>query len=627
MRSILAKMPSLLRRPVGHAINFIAPRLPGDPDRAKVAPGEFSLEPAEGAGRNAALPVVFDGTIGLFMPENPLTKKRSAAVLFVSPWGFEEMCSRKFFRVAAEHFSDIGVPSLRFDYRGTGDALDFGVLPARLETWENSIRAAADKLKSLSGCDRIILIAQGLGATLAHRVGSSIEGVDSLVMLAPVLSGRAYLRELNMWSKIIDADLGLGKEHVQTAKVQIAGLVMPEEIAAELGKLNITSPQGLAASRYLILERPAKAEDTGFADALIALGADVEQKAFEGYDELATNPLFAKTPMAVVALLTTWLEATTTETSAAHSPAAIDNPLLAGDDFAETPVRFGSHNHLVGVVSRPLGEIKGNAVLFLSTAYDRHAGWGRTTVDMARELARQGVVSLRFDSANVGDSPPRPDAPEQVLYSDTQTGDAVAALDLLEGVVAGPVMVAGRCSGGYVAFRAGVADERLKAVVSINPFVYYWDPDMPVRREHVVSVPRSLDDYSQRLARLDTLKRLLRGQVDVVAALQNIVIAAGRRLSPWIAPVLELLPDRRHIAREVRHSFALFGKRRVPLTLIYSEGDVGLDHVYFHFGPRGARLSRYPNVRLLMLPDADHNLTPPQSRKFVLDEIIRLARA
>lgn len=627
MRSILDKMPSLLRRPVGHAINFIAPRLPGDPDRAKVAPGEFSLEPAEGAGRSAALPVVFDGTVGLFMSENPLVKKRSAAVLFVSPWGFEEMCSRKFFRVAAEHFSDIGVPSLRFDYRGTGDALDFGALPARLETWENSIRAAAAKLKSLSGCDHIILVAQGLGATLSQRIGSSIDGVDSLVMLAPVLSGRAYLRELNMWSRIIDADLGLGKEHVQTAKVQIAGLVMPEEIAAELGKLSIASPQGLAAPRYLILERPAKAEDTGFADALRALGADVEQRAFEGYDELATNPLFAKTPIDIIALLTTWLEARTTETSAAHSSAAIENPPLVGDGFTEMPVRFGSHDHLVGVVSRPLGEIKGNAVLFLSTAYDRHAGWGRTTVDMARELARQGVVSLRFDSANVGDSPPRPDAPEQVLYSDTQTADAVASLDLLESIVTGPVMVAGRCSGGYLAFRAGVADERLKAIVSINPFVYYWDPKIPVRKEHVVSVPRSLDDYGQRLARLDTLKRLLRGQVDVVSALQNVVIAAGRRLSPWIAPLLELLPDRRHIAREVRHSFALFGKRKVPLTLIYSEGDVGLDHVYFHFGPRGARLSRYPNVRLLMLPDADHNLTPPQSRKFVLDEIIRLARA
>ncbi|ANK87692.1 MULTISPECIES: oligosaccharide flippase family protein [unclassified Rhizobium] len=627
VRSIVEKMPSALRRPVGRVIDFIAPGRPGDPDRAKVAPGELSLESAEGAGRNAALPVVFDGTIGLFMPENPEAGKRSAAVLFVSPWGFEEMCSRKFFRVAAEHFSDIGVPSLRFDYRGTGDALDFGALPARLETWENSIRAAAAKLKSLTGCDRIILIGQGLGATLAQRIGSSIEGVDSLVMLAPVLSGRAYMRELNMWSKIIDADLGLGQQHVQAAKVQIAGLVMPEEIAAELGKLNIAAPQGLAASRYLILERPVRAEDTGFADALQALGANVEQKVFDGYDELVTNPLFAKTPIDVVEFLTDWLKTATAEISAAHSPAAIETTPLAGEGFLETPVRFGSHDHLVGVVSRPLGEIKGNAVLFLSTAYDRHAGWGRTTVDMARELARHGVVSLRFDSANVGDSPPRPDAPEQVLYSMTQTDDAIAALDLLESVVAGPVMVAGRCSGGYVAFRAGVADERLKAVVSINPFVYYWDPKVPVRREHVVSVPRSLDDYGQRLARLDTLKRLLRGQVDVVSALRNIVIAGGRRLSPFVAPLLELLPDRRHIAREVRQSFALFGRRKVPLTLIYSEGDVGLDHVYFHFGPRGARLSRYPNVRLLMLPDADHNLTPPQSRKFVLDEIIRLARA
>ncbi|ARQ12160.1 polysaccharide biosynthesis protein [Rhizobium etli] len=627
MRSIVEKMPSALRRPVGRVIDFIAPWRPGDPDRAKVAPGELSLEPAEGAGRSAALPVVFDGTIGLFMPESPQAGKRSAAVLFVSPWGFEEMCSRKFFRVTAEHFSEIGVPSLRFDYPGTGDALDFAALPARLETWENSIRAAAAKLKSLTGCDRIILIGQGLGATLAQRIGSSIEGVDSLVMLAPVLNGRAYMRELNMWSKIIDADLGLGQQHVQAAKVQIAGLVMPEQIAAELGKLNIAAPQGLAASRYLILERPVRAEDTGFADALQALGANVEQKVFDGYDELVTNPLFAKTPMAVVELLTAWLKTATAETSAAHSPAAIETTALAGEGFLETPVRFGSHDHLVGVVSRPLGEIKGNAVLFLSTAYDRHAGWGRTTVDMARELARHGVVSLRFDSANVGDSPPRPDAPEQVLYSMTQTDDAIAALDLLESVVAGPVMVAGRCSGGYVAFRAGVADERLKAVVSINPFVYYWDPKVPVRREHVVSVPRSLDDYGQRLARLDTLKRLLRGQVDVVSALRNIVIAGGRRLSPFVAPLLELLPDRRHIAREVRQSFALFGKRKVPLTLIYSEGDVGLDHVYFHFGPRGARLSRYPNVRLLMLPDADHNLTPPQSRKFVLDEIIRLARA
>ncbi len=65
----------------------------------------------------------------------------------------------------------------------------------------------------------------------------------------------------------------------------------------------------------------------------------------------------------------------------------------------------------------------------------------------------------------------------------------------------------------------------------------------------------------------------------------------------------------------------------MPLTLIYSEADVGLDHMYFHFGPGGRKLQRYPNVRLVMLQDADHNLTPLESRRIVLEEIAKLAKA
>jgi pimeloyl-ACP methyl ester carboxylesterase len=246
---------------------------------------------------------------------------------------------------------------------------------------------------------------------------------------------------------------------------------------------------------------------------------------------------------------------------------------------------------------------------------------------MARDLARQGVVSLRFDSANVGDSPPRLDAPAQILYSPTQSEDVRSATDLLEGLGTGPLMVAGRCSGGYLAIRAAVSDERLKAAVSINPFVYYWDPNQAVEKKHVVSVPRSFEDYGQRIASMDTFKRLLRGEVDVKAAVRNVAIAFARRMSVRIAPLLEYLPSRRRTAVEVKKSFLAVGKRKVPLTLIYSEGDVGLEHMYFHFGPGGRKFTRYPNVRLVMLPEADHNLTPPQSRKTVLAEIVRLAKA
>jgi O-antigen/teichoic acid export membrane protein/pimeloyl-ACP methyl ester carboxylesterase len=627
MLSIVGKMPSSLRGPARKAVEFVAPS-PSEKADAVPSTDKSSVRLAEGAGREAALPFAFEGTIGHFKPESPDVRKRSTAVLFVNPWGFEEMCTRKFFRVAAEHFADVGVPSLRFDYPGTGDALDQGGGPATLALWENAIRAAAEKLKDLSGCSSVVLVAQGLGAMLVQRVGTTIDGVDSIVMLGPVLNGRAYLRELSAWSKFINLHLGLGAGDLPEGQHVIAGLVMPDSIASELSKLNITSPQGIAAPRYLILERPARSDDTTFADGLRALGADVELRAFEGYDELVIDPLFAQTPMATVNYLAGWLEANTfVDDAAAPSATEIEPQFIAGDGFEDVPVRFGEFNHLVGVVSRPRGTATGNAVLFLSTAYDRHSGWGRTIVDMARDLARHGVVSLRFDSANVGDSPPRPDAPAQILYSPTQSEDVRSATDFLESLAAGSLMVAGRCSGGYLAIRAAVADERLKAAVSINPFVYYWDPNQAVEKKHVVSVPRSFEDYGQRIASIDTFKRLLRGEIDVKAAVRNVAIAFARRMSVRIAPLLEYLPSRRHTAVEVKKSFLAVGKRKVPLTLIYSEGDVGLEHMYFHFGPGGRKFGRYPNVRLVMLPDADHNLTPPQSRKTVFAEIIRLARA
>ncbi|MDM9621322.1 oligosaccharide flippase family protein [Rhizobium sp. S96] len=626
MLSIVGKMPAALQGPAKAAVGFVSPA--GVVDANVDTSSEVSFtDQGEGAGRDAALPLAFDGTIGLFKPESPGVQKRSAAVLFVSPWGFEDMCSRKFFRVAAEHFADVGVPSLRFDYPGTGDALEVTDAPVTLAVWESAIRGAAEKLKSLSGCSRIILVAQGLGATLAQRMGNTIEDVDAIVMLGPVLNGRAYLRELSAWSKFINHHLGLGEHHVPDGQHVIAGLVMPAGVAAELSKVNISSPEHVASSRYLILERPARADQTTFADNLRALGAKVEQRVFEGYDELVTDPLFARTPMAAVNYLADWMATHVPVDSEAAGPAvAIEPGSMKGDGFEEVPVRFGEQNHLVGIISRPLGASTGNAVLFLSTAYDRHCGWGRTIANMARDLARQGIISLRFDSANVGDSPPRLDAPDQILYAPSQSEDARAAIDFLEGFSHRPLMLAGRCSGGYLAVRAAADDERVKAAVSINPFVYYWDPEQAVQKKHVVSVPRSFEDYGQRFS-LHTFKRIIRGEIDVKAAAKNVIIAFARRMSVRVAPLLEYLPSRRKTTVEVRNSFTTFGKRKLPLTLIYSEGDVGLEHMYFYFGPGARKLARHPNVRLVMLPDADHNLTPPESRKTVFAEIARLAKS
>lgn len=578
----------------------------------------------QGAGREAGFPVSADGIAALFQPEDADSVPREAAILLLPPWGFEEMCSRKFYRLLAEHLAAMGMPSLRFDYPGTGDSAGGPADDWSFGDWESAVVTAARRLRELTGRSRLILIGQGIGATLAQTAGPKIDGVDAIVMLAPALSGRTYLREVSVWSRIVDQGLGLREDQRDLNGVSIAGLRMPPDVAEGIRKINISSPQALSAPRYLVVERAARMADTTFADALTALGAEVSTEMFDGYDELVLNPTFQLMPMRAIRRVGDWL-ATVNHPSALRSPAAPSTAELAGPGYRERMVRFGPGNNLYGVFCIPDAGPGKRSVLILTTAYDRGTGWGRSGVDTARKLAAEGVASFRFDSANVGDSVPRADTPQQVLYAESQKRDAIAAVELMQAELGGDVVVAGRCSGAYLALRHAVADARVKGVVSINPFVFYWEPGKSV--DGVLRfVPRSLEDYGQRLARVDTLKRLLKGDIDIRSAGRNLALVIIRRLGRFAMPLLNQLPGRRHLHQEARRTMTTLASRKVPVSLVYSEGDVGLEDLGRHFGAGGKGLARFDNVTMTMLADTDHNLTPPRSRDIAFREILRVAR-
>nr|WP_245432440.1 alpha/beta fold hydrolase [Mesorhizobium loti] len=576
--------------------------------------------------RAAAQPVTFCRTVGLYAEAAPGSAQHDSAVLFLSPWGFEEMCTRKLWRDLAERLAVSGIASLRFDYPGTGDALDGTDFADGLAVWERAVLAAAAELRYLSGTTRLILIGHGLGATLAATIAPKLEAIDAAVLMVPVISGRSYLRELAAWSQMVDDGLGLRKDQRIAGHVAVAGLVMPDEIAAEIKKLNIEALPTLPASRVLMLERPARDKDVALSAHLATLGAEVTRLPYLGYDDLVSNPTLARQPITVIDQVVDWVSASAARSKAkkAHASDAQATARLEGPDFVETPLRFGADDRLYGILCEPRGPRRGATVICLGSGYDRQAGWARSTVETARYLAAKGVASLRFDAANVGDSPPAVGAPQQMLYTDYQIDDVVAAFDLLDGLALGVAVLAGRCSGAYLAFRGAVADDRCKAAVAINPFTFIWDKDEGVD-DAVRNNVRSLEDYGRRMVSIDTVRRLFAGRVDVRRALISIGKQLAMRVGGMLPPLLAPLSKNARLREATHAAFRRLAQRHMPLTLIYSATDVGLDRFRLYLGRNGEGLKRYDNVSLEIIANADHNITPPAAKAAVHEHILAAA--
>lgn len=106
------------------------------------------------------------------------------------------MRAHRSFRLLAVSLAGKGYHVLRMDYRGTGDSA--GDLEEYLPTdWAEDISMAINELRDSAGIQRVGLLGLRLGALLAAKVAASRDDIAFLVAWDPLLSGDAYLCELN----------------------------------------------------------------------------------------------------------------------------------------------------------------------------------------------------------------------------------------------------------------------------------------------------------------------------------------------------------------------------------------------------------------------------------------------
>ena len=135
----------------------------------------------------------------------------------------------------------------------------------------------------------------------------------------------------------------------------------------------------------------------------------------------------------------------------------------------ERAVLFGRERNLVGISCRPLETEPGRpAVVFLNSGIVHRIGGNRIYVRLARALAREGVASLRFDLAGVGDSPIPPNAPAMSPAERTIL-DIDDALEFATSHLgAESFVIAGLCSGADNALRTMGRDARVVGSILLD---------------------------------------------------------------------------------------------------------------------------------------------------------------
>jgi dienelactone hydrolase len=137
----------------------------------------------------------------------------------------------------------------------------------------------------------------------------------------------------------------------------------------------------------------------------------------------------------------------------------------------ESCCQFGPEGRLAGIITEPGERTPPRLGLVLVSAglLPKSGPYGLYT-QLARRLARDGVVSLRFDLGGIGDSVQ--ESGTRPLKARTEL-EIRAALDhLSERYALRGVVLGGLCSGAEDSFRGAASDPRVTGVVLIDPFAY-----------------------------------------------------------------------------------------------------------------------------------------------------------
>jgi len=600
-------------------------------------------------GSRAEVPLYFqsgDHTLFGWLHLPVAARPASVGLLICKPFGFEALCSHRSVKAFAEAAATSGLPSLRFDYAGTGDSSDVDAGADQLDLWIRDIVSAVGELKRRTGVAEVYLLGIRLGALLATL--AAVRGnvaVKGLILIVPPISGPRYLREL----RTAQLASTLALDHQEAAgrgqdglaleaggSMEVSGYSMSAATVAALSRVDLLTVGAPHVSDMLVMDRDDLPVARAWTESASRLGVRAQYLMLPGFVPMAlTAPQFTVVPRGMIATLRGWLALHARTASADCAPAeqrvssappaeqlavlSLPGDLPSEPTPIERPLQFGSEAALFGIVTEPRrGEIRRRAVILLNAGASYHIGANRMYVSLARRLARRGYFVLRMDLAGLGDSETRPGRPDNEVFPPAALDDIRAAMDLVRtryGVL--DITLAGLCSGAYHTLRAAAAGLPVTRILMVNPQNFFWKEGMKLEDLQLAEVVRNPGVYRARVLSRTAWGRLLSGQVNV----WRIVRIYVQR------PLLALESAVRHCARflhirlphDLGRELEEIAARGVRTVFIFSRSDAGIDLLRIQGGSVLQRLGDHCRVHIV--DKADHTLSRSRPR-LAVEEIL-----
>jgi pimeloyl-ACP methyl ester carboxylesterase len=553
-------------------------------------------------------PVTFDGCFGWLHTPYAGATANTAAVLCPG-LKTDELTGYRSLRMLAIALAKAGYPTLRLQYPGTGNSHDCDAA----ECWarlQQSVHTAADWLRHQAGAERFVLCGLRLGAMLAALVAGRRPDVAGLVLLAPVLRGRTYIRQL-----IIEADeqsaLPPSVGGLIVGGLQFTGETVRLINQVDLRRLALTPCCRVAL--YTPAPSPILSE---CIQAWRRCGAKVLYEDFAGLEAML-RPTFANHEAAAnVSRIVTWLRAAVPTCS---SQLRVDVPVdvkIQTPEYIETPLRFGGENSLFGILCRPTAWAEAQpAVVIGNSSGDPHCN--PVTVDLARRLAAGGIVSIRIDFAGLGDSE-SPGGIETHVFETDRRSDFSAAVSALEDLGYRQFAALGLCSGAYHAFHAALADQRISLVLLLNLPLLQWRHGDPIESLEVkVHSPSKL---LRNLGARHSWKRLLQGGIDLRRlhmGFHNWFVQQAWLLPQWLAESHRLKGSPTFVSDSMHRL-----SQRARTLFLMSQGEVGIEILSQAFGPN----LEAPGVTVTIDPGLNHGLTNYETRRIAIGHVIEFLK-